>query len=50
MDQGIPVNVIYLDFHKAFDKLSHTKLLFKLSGYDISDEILRWVQNLLARN
>ena len=35
MDQGIPVDVIYLDFHKAFDKVSHTKLSLK----DADDEI-----------
>ena len=29
VDQGIPVDVIYLDFQKAIDKVSHTKLIVK---------------------
>ena len=27
---GIPVDVIYLDFQKAFDKVSHSKLIAKM--------------------
>ena len=47
MDQGIPVDVSCLDFQKVFDKVSHTKLLFKMRRYGISDEIVRWVVNWL---
>ena len=39
VDQGIPVDVIYLDFQKAFDKVSHTKLIVKMKRYGVSGEI-----------
>ena len=27
IDEGSPVDIIYLDFHKAFDKVPHQRLL-----------------------
>ena len=48
VDQGIPVDVIYLDFQKAFDKVSHTKLIGKMKRYGVSGEIVRWVGNWLT--
>ena len=39
------MDVIYLDFQKAFDKVSHTKLIVKMKRYGISSEIVRWVGN-----
>ena len=48
VDQGIPVDVIYLDFQKAFEKVSHTKLIVKMKWYGVSSEIVRWVGNWLT--
>ena len=48
VDQGIPLDVIYLDFQKAFDKVLHTKLIVKMKQYGISSEIVRWVGNWLT--
>ena len=43
----VPISV-YLDFQKAFDKVSHTMLIVKMKRCGISSEILRWVGNWLT--
>ena len=32
LDEGSPVDIIYLDFQKAFDKVPHQRLLLKLKA------------------
>lgn len=46
-DRG-PVDVILLDFSKAFDKVSHPKLLEKLSFYSIQGPTLAWIKAFLS--
>ena len=46
-DEGIPVDIIYLDFRKAFDSVPHERLLTKLKAYGISGNILEWIRNFL---
>ena len=41
-------NVIYMDISKAFDSVSHLKLLKVLSSYGINTNILNWIQNFLS--
>jgi len=48
LDLGYPVNVIYLDFQKAFDKVPHRRLLLKLEAHGISGNVLRWIENWLC--
>jgi len=43
VDHGKPVDVIYLDFQKAFHKLPHVRLLHKLAAHGISGNILNWI-------
>jgi len=43
VDHGKPVDVIYLDFQKAFDKVPHRRLLNKLKAHGISRSILNWI-------
>ena len=40
IDSGYPVDVIYLDFQKAFDKVSDGRLVLKLDAHGIGGEIL----------
>jgi len=35
LDHGVPVDIIYLDFKKAFDTVPHRRLLTKLKAYGI---------------
>ena len=42
-----PTDVIYLDFKKAFDTLSHPKLLFKLWSAGITGDLWMWFRAYL---
>lgn len=46
--QGEPVDVVYLDVQKAFNKISHYRLLCKVKAHGISGNVLRWIGNWLA--
>ena len=41
-------DVIYVDFAKAFDSVSHPKLLHKLSSYGISGKLYHWISSWLS--
>ena len=45
VDQGLPVDVLYVDFSKAFDKVPHQRLISKLRAHGIGPEISRWIEN-----
>jgi len=47
VDEGKPVDVIYLDFSKAFDSVSHSILLEKLVAHGLDGHTLCWVKNWL---
>jgi hypothetical protein len=44
---GIQNYLLILDFSKAFDKVSHKKLLFKLGNYGIRDTTIKWIGSFL---
>uniref|UniRef100_K7F0M2 Reverse transcriptase domain-containing protein n=1 Tax=Pelodiscus sinensis TaxID=13735 RepID=K7F0M2_PELSI len=46
-DKGDPVDIVYLDFQKAFDKVPHQRLLCKLHGHGIRGKVLSWIENWL---
>lgn len=48
LDDGNDVDLIYLDFSKAFDKVPHKRLVSKLRAHGIGGEIGRWTENWLA--
>jgi hypothetical protein len=41
------VDAVYIDFHKAFDSVVHSKLLHKLKAYGIAGNLLQWITNFL---
>ena len=43
------VDVAYLDFSKAFDSVTHQRLLKKIIAHGISDNLLNWIQTFLQR-
>ena len=46
MDEGSPVDVIYLDFQKAFDKVPHQRL--KLKSHGMGYSIINWIEQWLT--
>ena len=42
------VDVIYIDFRKAFDSVSHPKLIIKLVSAGISGNLLNWIKAFLT--
>ena len=48
LDQGGELDAIYCDFMKAFDKVPHRRLIYKINKYGIKDNILGWIDNFLS--
>ena len=46
--EGGVVDVIYLDFAKAFDTVPHRRLIGKLEAYGIFGDVLNWVKAFLT--
>jgi len=44
------VDVIFLDFAKAFDKVPHQTLLKKLNGHGIQGKLFEWIKSWLNFN
>ncbi|GAB0207242.1 mitochondrial enolase superfamily member 1 [Grus japonensis] len=47
VDEGRAVDVVYLDFIKAFDTISHNILISKLRKCGLDEWSVRWVENWL---
>ena len=47
IDSGVPVDVLYLDFAKAFDVIPHRRLLAKCAGMGIRGKLLKWIESWL---
>ena len=43
LDSGNSTDVLYIDFAKAFDSVSHSKLLHKLKSYNILGKLHNWI-------
>lgn len=47
IDLGIPVDVVFVDFAKAFESVVHQKLLTKLEHYGFTGPLLKWIEDFL---
>lgn len=48
LDQSGAVDVLYLDFQKAFDKVPHRRLMSKVRALGLVDEVSTWMTNWLS--
>ena len=48
MDSGGQTDIIYLDMAKAFDRVPHEKLLYKLEMLGIRNPLLSWIRDYLS--
>ena len=47
VDEGSTVDIIYLGFKKAFDKVPHQRLLLKLKAHGIGNGMMNWIEKWL---
>ena len=48
LDNKLCTDVIFVDFAKAFDAVSHEKLLYKLSNFEVKGCIFDWIRAFLS--
>jgi hypothetical protein len=48
MDKSVPQTIIYIDFKKAFDSVSHPKLIHKLKSFGVSGDLLLLISDFLS--
>ena len=48
IDDQVPVDTVYLDFSKAFDKVPHKRLISKLKSIGINGKIVKWIESWLT--
>ena len=48
IDQGDPVDIFYFDFKKAFDRVPHNRLLYKIECLGIKGKVLDIIRDFLT--
>lgn len=48
LDLAGQIDLIFLDFSKAFDRVSHSKLLIKLQKFGLPSFIINWIKQYLS--
>ena len=48
LEDGEPLDVIYLDFKKAFDAVPHQRLMRKLEAYGVAGNLLKWIEAFIS--
>ena len=49
LDEGYGIDVIYLDYRKAFDSVPHKRLIEKLKGFGLHSKLTKWIGNFLQK-
>ena len=44
IDEASPVDIIFLDFQKACEKVPHQRLLLKLKAHGIGNGLIDWIE------
>ena len=44
LDSGNKCDIIFLDFSKAFDRVSHRRLISKVRAHGIDGKVLEWIR------
>ena len=47
MEEGSGLDVIYLDYKKAFDTVPHQKLMQKLKWLQLGEMLMKWIEQFL---
>jgi len=50
LDAEESIDVLYMDFMKALDKVSHRRLIKKIKRYGIGDQIISWIEDFLQKS
>ena len=48
LDEGGSLDAIYCDFMKAFDKVPHKRLVYKVEKYGIKGNMIGWINSFLS--
>ena len=48
LDAGNQVDMVFLDFAKAFDTVPHQRLISKLKHYKLHPQLIQWIEDYLA--
>jgi ribonucleases P/MRP protein subunit RPP40 len=49
LDEGYGLDVLYLDYQKAFDTVPHERLMRKLKWYGIDENLYYWIKDFVSQ-
>ena len=47
LDEGYGLDIVFLDYRKAFDSVPHKRLIEKLKTFGIKGQLLNWIEDFL---
>jgi len=48
LDEGFGIDVVFLDYRKAFDSVPHKRLLNKIRALGLGDKVTKWIEDFLT--